>query len=273
MLRTEHRLVRQWLADFDRLATVIDDTEVAELRREVQAHLTESIPADASDDDAALVLLDFGSPADVLGTLARPRRSGGTRRRRGAVLALVAAGVLLIAAIGAVWAFSRPAATSGGLPADGWHNPVRLHPAEGPDRTTSGRAYAEYLATQKGLRPLPAGAVWPEGVPVGLDAGPTDSRTGVMQSGAGDVVAHYTWVCAWEAEMIHASGVKDDRRLVAADRELARFFAGDFARQVSPDGAWKQAAYDPTRLDDFSGMRNDLPPTCTSAGIYNVTAR
>lgn len=117
--------------------------------------------------------------------------------------------------------------------------------------------------------PLPGGAEYPDGVPEGLDSGST--ATGVLQSGAGATIAHFTWLCAWEAEYLTATDAENAQRQVAAETMLAQW--PSLSPVDDPEGGWARNVLEPLSFGDWSGLQSDFPQTCAQAGILNVNAR
>jgi DNA-binding FrmR family transcriptional regulator len=64
---TDHRLVTQYLRQFDAAAGSLSNARRAVLREEIANHLRELVQPDLSDADASAALSSFGSPADILG--------------------------------------------------------------------------------------------------------------------------------------------------------------------------------------------------------------
>jgi hypothetical protein len=263
----DHPLVEDYLTRFDRAASVVPTGRRLALRREIEAHLRDAIPRESSDEDAALTLHEFGSPDEIVaqemeGADAEPLVSGRSRRR---VLVVGAVVFVLIALVLAVVLPVSQLASQASEP----FNVVSAHP-RGVDRITEGRAYEEYQAAQSELPPLPRGAEWPEGLMAGLNAGPTEDGSGIMEACAGAVTAQFTWLCAWESEYISAEDHAADARLVTALATLEDFASSDFAQTWSPD--WRDVVVGPLRLDDSSMLRAGFADVCLQAGITDVAA-
>ena len=250
---TEHRLVREYLSKFDRAAGGLPRARRAELREEIAAHLRDSIPADLPDGAAAMVIADFGPPEEIVGQ--EPMRD--VRRDRRPVIVIGAVAVIAVAILIAAIALRPEPITS----------KVNAHP-EGPERVTTGIAYAEYKAEIASLEPLPRGATYPIGIPTGLDSGPVDpalAENGVMGSGGGRWIARMTWLCAWELEYFTAFKAEDLDRRVAAEAALDRYGKADYA-----DPVWAEAVLGPMHFGDIRGVGNDVRVSCASAYIFNV---
>lgn len=271
----EHPHVTAYLREFDRAAAQLTSSRRFELREEIANHLRESIPPSLSPAEAAAMIAAFGSPAEVLGHEDIPDQSGtGSRAPRRRYLVLGAA-VIVVAGLVIALLFWQPTAlfvaeTEPGAnqSAEGPASVVNEDPT-GPDRVAEGTAYFEYLAAIEAIpEPLPNGAAYPSGVPAGLDFGPSDD--GVLQSGAGATLAHFTWLCAWEAEYLSAASEDDAERQVTAEAMLAQWPSYGFVSD--PDGGWATNVLEPLSFGDVAGLQKDLPQTCSQAGITNVTA-
>lgn len=274
----EHPTVTAYLREFDAAATSLTAPRRLELREEIASHLHETIPPSSSQANATAAIAAFGSPAEILGQEGIPDDGSSSadpadKSRSGVRMALGAV-VIVAAAISAAF-FLWP-----GSPADTGVGPDPTQPdvdpsfvvnetPEGPVRVTEGTAYFEYLAAIETMpEPLPSAAAYPTGVPDGLELGATDD--GVLQSGAGATVAHFTWLCAWEAEYLGAAGDDDAERLVAAEAMLTQWPSYDFVSD--PDGGWAANVLEPLSFGDTTGLQKDFPQTCAQAGILNVTA-
>ncbi|CAO1653898.1 DUF1707 domain-containing protein [Salinibacterium sp. NYA9b] len=270
----EHPLVTSYLSDFDDLAAPLSSARRLELREEIASHLRESIPVAVSNADAAAVIAAFGSPAEILGDegipgQGRPASRSSLKRRQRVLIAaaIVIAGLVLAIYL---WFPGPQPAISPQAPqsSEGPASVVNEDPT-GPARVTEGTAYFEYLAAIEAMpETLPSGAAYPAGVPEGLDSGQTDG--GVVQSGLGATVAHFTWLCAWEAEYLTAADDEDAERLVAAEAMLTQWPSYDFVSD--PDGGWAANVLEPLSFGDTAGLQRDFPQTCAQAGILNVTA-
>lgn len=106
--------------------------------------------------------------------------------------------------------------------------------------------------------------------PEGLDVGVVEGG-GLLQAGSGKNLAHFTYLCAWEAEYISAEQASDAGRLTSALSTLENFADGAFMSAVSPDGGWKLNVINPLTYANSSGLRHDFPGTCHGAGILNVS--
>jgi len=256
-MSTLHPQVEEYLARFDVASLVVPQPRRDELRAEIEGHLRDAVPVDASDRDAATAISDFGTPVEIIrheaSVVVTPRRP----RRRLIVAAIAIPLALAIAVIAFVLV-----RTVGVEPSI-----VTQHPV-GVDRVDEGQAYEEYLAGIAKLPPLPEGADYPSGVPVGLDAGPVDAGPGaIMESGAGYTIAHFTWLCAWETEYVTAFDGGDARRIVAAEAALKKFPETAFYEDWDSDGAWYKVVVLPIALGDSSGAKADRFESCFQAGI------
>lgn len=263
----DHPLVAEWLRRFDRAARDIPSPRREALRSELTDHLLEAIdPVD--DATAAAALTDLGDPEAIVAseraaaddvTIEPRRRLPRWRLMFGAVVIIVVAVMLaaVIPALLGIRVFAAPDV-----------NVVTQHPA-GAERVTEGTGYQEYLIEQRSLPPLPAGSSWPEGVPEGMDSGPT-ADGGVGEAGAGTVTAQFTWFCAWEYEYYLAHQAKSDVRIVTALGQLTWWSTTDFWTQADPSGSWAQNVLSRLRFDDISTLTQDLPQTCMQAGITGV---
>ncbi|QAV70432.1 hypothetical protein ESZ53_08250 [Salinibacterium sp. UTAS2018] len=270
----EHPLVTAYLREFDVSSAPLPAPRRLELREEIANHLRETVPPESSDLEAMHSIAAFGSPAEILGQEGVTERAGEpqTPPRR---TALVLGALVIVAAGLAAWMFLSPSALLGEgpdgeptQPAAGPASVVNENPT-GPERVTEGTAYFEYLAAIEAMpEPLPAGAAYPTGVPAGLDSGQTDD--GLLQSGAGATVAHFSWLCAWEAEYLNAAAADDAERQVAAETMLTQWPSYGFVADL--DGGWATSVLEPLSFGDVAGLQKDLPQTCSQAGILNVTA-
>ena len=273
----DHPFVAQFLRQFDAAAVSLTTERRAELREEIAAHLRELVQADMPDTDATAALSRFGSPAEILGQeldgspsdKTSPGRLRSVHRTVLILVSAVTAAILLIVLL--TWLFIEPVSVSSSSPtgtAEEITSVVNATP-NGPARVTTGTGYFEYQAAIDAMEnPLPAGAAYPNGVPKGLDSG--SSSAGTMQSGAGSVVAHYTWLCAWESEYLTSMAEEDAQRQVAAEAMLTRWSTSEFYIASDPNRGWVASVLDPVRVGDFSGVARDQPESCSQAGIVNV---
>ena len=270
---TDHRLVTQYLRQFDAAAGSLTNARRAILREEIANHLRELVQPDLSDADASAALSSFGSPADILGQeldvppslAASQRRQRRVRRTVAIVVSAVAAAILLIVLLPLLFVVA-PVPVAG---PDGEVTSVVNANPQGPARVTTGTGYFEYQAAIEAMEdPLPAGAAYPAGVPEGLDSG--TSSTGVMQSGAGYVVAQYTWLCAWESEYLTAMAQEATGRQVAAEAMLTTWSTSEFYTTTDPNRGWVTSVLEPVWFGDSSGVVRDQPQSCSQAGIINV---
>ncbi|MBH0008250.1 hypothetical protein [Salinibacterium sp. SWN1162] len=271
----EHPLVTAYLREFDVSSAPLPAPRRLELREEIANHLRETVPPESSDLEAMHSIAAFGSPAEILGQEGVTDRAGATADPQQRRTALVLGAVVIAAAgLAAGMFFWPPTPTGSGTdsepqqPAAGPTSVVNETPT-GPERVTDGTAYFEYLAAIETMpEPLPAGAAYPTGVPAGLNSGQTDD--GLLQSGAGETVAHFTWLCAWEAEDLSAAAADDAERQVEAEAMLTQWPSYGFV--VDPDDGWATNVLEPLSFGDVAGLQQDFPQTCAQAGILNVTA-
>lgn len=270
----EHPLVTSYLSKFDDLAASLPSVRRLELREEIASHLRESIPAELSNAEAAAVIAAFGSPAEILGHEGIPNQGRTTSRSslKRRQLVLIAAAIVIAGLVLAIflWFPGPQSAISPQAPqsSEGPTSVVNEDPT-GPARVTEGTAYFEYLAAIEAMpEPLPNGAAYPAGVPEGLDSGQSDD--GVVQSGLGAPVAHFTWLCAWEAEYLSATSEDDAERQVTAEAMLAQW--PSYGYVSDPDAGWASNVLEPLSFGDAAGLQKDFPQTCAQAGILNVTA-
>ena len=189
---------------------------------DVAAHLRETVPPNATDDHARRLLAEFGEP-EALAAEAFGAPGGASSRRKRTHLRI--GGVLL--AVGAVVAMLivnayQPLARVGtedaraaGTDVGATESVVTLHPS-GPSRTAEGRTYVEYVRSIETLPPLPPNSQYPEGVP----AGPEPTEPVMTETGAGTVIAAFTWLCAWESEYVNARDVQAYDRVLVAEQAL-----------------------------------------------------
>lgn len=268
---TLHPRVREYLRRFDAEAQGIPAGRRLSLREEIEAHLRDVIATDSTDAAATAAISEFGSPAEIIGQeLDNPTRlTPGSRRRRWrrplAIVGVLAAVALVIplgiALVGKITAGSNPGPPS-----------VVNEAPEGLPRVTEGQAYFEYLAAIEEMEyPLPAGAEYPNGVPEGLDAGPVAGPPpGVMESGAGFHLAHFTWLCAWESDYLAAFEAKDFKRQVKAESMLNAWTETEWYSEWDPARSWVTVVINPMKVGDPSGLKRDRTDTCAQAGIFNV---
>lgn len=274
---TDHPYVAEYLLRFDEAAASLATTRRLMLREEIAEHLRDVIDASASEGEAAAAIAQFGSPAEVLAqeldndpSPVAPRvRSRWTWWTIGAAIILVFL-VASIPILGSIRGETAPEPAT--PPLSG--NPVTEKP-EGPERVTTGPAYFEYLAAIERMdHPLPDGVNYPLGVPEGLDAGPTSDGEGTMQSGAGTVIAHFSWLCAWESEYLLAVDAADDRRQVDAEAMISSWAESEFyAAMGDTERSWVKNVVDPMQFNNPTGVKADRTQTCAQAGIFNVGSR
>jgi len=270
----EHPHVTAYLREFDEEAASLTASRRLELGEEISSHLRESIPISLSNAEAAAVIAAFGSPAEILGHEGIPHqgRTGSRSSLKRRNLVLIAAAVVVAGLVLALL-FWFPRSPSGIAPeaSQSGESPTSVVNANptGPARVSDGTAYFEYLAAIEAMsKPLPSDAAYPEGVPEGVDSGQSDD--GVVQSGLGANLAHFTWLCAWEAEYLSAASEDDAELQVTAEAMLAQWPSYGFVSD--PDGGWATNVLEPLSFGDVAGVQKDLPQTCSQAGITNVTA-
>lgn len=270
MIDKFHPLVVEYLRRFDAEAVAIPPGRRASLREQVESHLRDAIAVDSADSDAAAAIAEFGSPAEIIAQeLDDATPSAGNRRRprtRSLVIACLVAVVALAIPVGITLIGQYHAESNPGPPS------IVNEAAEGPTRVTQGQAYFEFLAAIEAMEyPLPPGASYPDGVPEGFDVGPgTGMPGGVLESGMGNHVAHFTWMCAWETEYLAAFDEKDYMRLVKAESMLTAWTDTEWHRELDSGGGWATNVLGPLKVGDPSGVTRDLAGTCARAGIFNV---
>ena len=273
---TEHPFVTAYLSEFDGVTTTLAAARRLELREEIAGHLREAIPPSLSKLEAAAVIADFGSPAEIVDQ-ELPRvhgleQSKPSRTTLYVVVAAVVVAAIVMVLVAVALAFAPPhkieEAPIGAGGADAATSVVNKAPI-GPARIQKGTGYFEYLAAIKAMSdPLPAGAEYPDGVPNGLDSGPSSGA--VLETGAGANVAHFTWLCAWEAEYLTAVSSNNAQRQVNAEAMLTKW--PGFGYVDDPASGWTQNVLTPMRFGDTSGVKTDFPQTCSQAAILNVNA-
>lgn len=262
-MAVEHPRVVRYLHEFDSAAEGLPLPRRRALRREIRSHLVEAVPVGLSDDDADRRIADFG-PAEAIVeqervgvVVASDPNSRGLSRRSVRLVVGVGSGVLVLTIAAVLILVSTRSAPVTSI--------VNAHPA-GVARTTSGDAYFDYIDTIKAMKkPLPPGAVYPAGVQKGLNSGST--KDGLMEFGAGSVTAHFTWLCAWEAEYLDAVKAKSTQRKVAAERMLIWWGDSAWWHSADPDHGWNLNVIDPMKMGDSSGVRSDEQESCAQAGI------
>lgn len=275
MSSTDHPFVAEYLARFEAESSGIREPRRSVLREEIAAHLRDAIPVSASDAEAAAVIASFGSPAEIIGQeLDEPRPEPRGRSRR--IVMVVGTAVIALALLAVPLWLWRPGMPPQRLPETSLPTPsptagasVVTEMPEGPERITTGTGYYEYLAAIEAMEyPLPEGAAYPLGVPVGLNEG--ENPSGILETGAGAVVANFTWLCAWEAEYLDAVDSGDDRRQVEAESMITAWSTSDFFRTISGGDGWVKSVVNPMKFGKSSGVKSDFPSTCAQASIFNV---
>lgn len=273
---TDHPFVTAYLGEFDEVTVSLPPVRRLELREEIAGHLREAIPSSVSNVQAAAVIADFGSPAEIVGQELSGsdglQRTKPSRTIRNTIIAAVIGAIVVVALVVMAFAFGPPrntdeppTVTAG---ADSRTSVVNKTPT-GPERIQEGTGYFEYLAAIKAMSdPLPAGAEYPDGVPNGLDSGPSNGA--VLETGAGANVAHFTWLCAWEGEYLTAVSSNDAQRQVSAEAMLTKW--PQFGYVGDPSGGWTQNVLTLMSFGDASGVKLDFPQTCAQAAILNVNA-
>jgi hypothetical protein len=264
---SEHPRVEAFLRAFATESAHLPVARRRALRAEVAAHLHEVVPPDATDDEARLALLEFGTPQEVVAQEGVSAPVRGVSRWLFVAIAAVA-----VAAVAVVITVTRPSALSAGVPAPSTtvhDSVVSAHP-HGAERETEGQAFHEY-ASEAGLLPeLPPGAEWPVGVQAGLSEGLVADGSGVMEGGGGAWSARYTWLCAWEWEYLNATTVDDAERKTAAIEAFEFWIDSDFWSAVDPEGWWGEsmmASLEEKRLRTF---KTYFAQNCMQAGILGV---
>lgn len=258
----EHPRIREYLHRFDEVASALPLPRRRSLRQEIRSHLVEAIPSTLPDADAEQKIRAFGPPEDIVGQEIadgppRPSRAAPKVRRSRPLLVVIAAGLVVVAAAvtGIVLTTTSPTETS----------IVNANP-KGVPRVTTGDAYFDYLDTIKTIKqPLPPGATYPVGVPAGLNSGPV--KGGAVEFGLGSDAAHFTWLCAWEADYLTDVKDKNVQRRVVAERMLTWWATSPWWKIVDPDHVWAQNVVGPMRFGDSSGVRSDVGDSCMQAGI------
>lgn len=264
--------IQDYLAHFDALAGVLPLPRRRALRAEIEQHLLDALTPNSSEADATLAILEFGSPEEIIEQEleAHQRTDGTTLTRRTARVTVAALALIVIGAL-ATGIFALTGSPSRASNAGPHYGSSVVAIPKGPERTSKGRAFGEYTLTIETLPELPADAEWPTGIPVGLDAGAT-SDGGLMQAGGGAVIAQFTWLCAWEEEMLAAHQADDGQAVAVAAAAIEDWLTTDFALIWSPDGGWRHNVFAPTEFDDFTAMKRDYIGICNQAGIYNASS-
>ncbi|WP_250445928.1 hypothetical protein [Actinotalea sp. C106] len=287
----DHPLVTDYLRRLERASSGVPRGRRRALLEDVGEHLREVVPTGASDEQARRAIEDFGAP-EHLADEAFGRREPDPQREDGVgakhplaprVLSLAATVALLAGGVLATHALTRASDDEPDVHAegastvnasDGDAGTASFVTAEprGEPRTQEGRAYAEYQVAIADLpHPLPPGAVYPAGVPEGLDGGVHEDA--VMEVGAGATTAHFTWLCAWEVEYLTAFYADDHPRVLVAEDMLRAF--PDVVPPSWTDTAtvWAPMVTGPLDFADPSGVEKDVRGTCMQAGIYPVEVR
>ena len=264
---SEHARVEEFLRSFDVAATKLPIARRRLLRAEIAAHLHEVVSPEATDDEARLALLEFGTPVEIV---AQEGVTAPVKARSRWMLVAVAA--LAVAAVVAVVIVNRPSApTTEEQPvtAATYDSVVRANP-EGFERETEGDAFRAYASEAGQLPALPPGAEWPAGVQAGLNEGLTPDGSGVMEGGAGVWQARYIWLCAWEWEYLNASTLDDTARKATAIEAFDVWISSDFWADVDPDGAWGRSLFRAMEERSLRDFKIDFTDTCMKAGILGV---
>ena len=266
MPKHEHPLVTEFLLSFDRAAANIPMERRGALRAEIASHLRDQIAEDATEQEAKVAILEFGTPSEIV---AQELGVVPPARRPRLMLAVGAASALVVAAVVAgLLLFTQPVPQEKKT-LQPFNSVVSAHP-EGSDRVVEGTAFAEYVGAAGELPPLPPTAEWPVGVPAGLDSGLVPDTSGVLEAGGGRWVARFTWLCAWEGEYLAAEKVHDRSRISAAYDSLEYWTRLPFQAKTDPSGGWRTNIVDPLKADDATGLKADFPNTCMQAGIVDV---
>lgn len=133
-----------------------------------------------------------------------------------------------------------------------------------PDGYLGGEAMEEqYESTIDAFPyPLPEGYEFPHSLPDEVLEGVGEG------SGVPEGHAYFYWLCAWEADYLRAFDARDDDGQTAAVAMIEKFPQTPFAQQYfqDPDNAWYQNVVGPAKLDDPTGVRNDITG-CSGFGI------
>jgi hypothetical protein len=260
-----HPFVERYLREFDSAASALPLPRHRSLRKEIRAHLSEAIPVALDDDEARRRIVEFGSPDSIVEqelSSAIPEANPRRRKRGLPLRAIVVAGLiaaLLVAA--SILAPMIASFTAASAPT----SIVNAHPTGGK-RVTSGDAYYDYLDTITSIKqPLPPGAVYPVGVPVGLNSGV--HIDGDTEFGAGADAAHFTWLCAWESEYLADLKNKNVEGRVNAEHMLEWWGNSAWEHAADPSREWNENVILPLRLGVTSGLRTDINDSCLQAGI------
>lgn len=285
-----HRLVAEYLAEFDRRATVLPIERRLVLRESIVEHLTEVVPPHMAERDALRLIREFGSPEEILAQevdelevpIAASDRSGRRRSRAWWVIAVIAGVGLVGISIMFGWrllvpspAETAPGADPGlGDSCDLRACVVRPEP-NGPVRVTADgqsedvqRTFYEYQAAIDAIEhPLPSGAAWPIGVPANV----AGNGSGIVEAGAGQVIADYTWLCASEGAYLDAATAGDEQAMLTARRALESWTGSSTFASLGDTGAgWVERVLTPLDFRDLTGLEADFPNSCAQAGIVNV---
>lgn len=285
-----HRLVAEYLAEFDRRAVVLPIERRLVLRESIVEHLTELVPPQMADHDALRLIREFGSPEEILTQevdelgvpIAASDRSGRRRNRAWWVIAAIAGvGLAGVATILGLQLFSPSTADTApsASPAAGESCDLRacvVRPEpNGPVRVTADgqsedvqRTFYEYQAAIDAIEhPLPSGAAWPIGVPANV----AGNGSGIAQAGAGQIIADFTWLCAWEGAYLDAATAGDEQAMITARQALESWTGSSTFASLGDTGAdWVQRVLTPLDFRDLTGVESDFPNSCAQAGIVNV---
>ena len=272
MSAVEHPRVREYLGEFDAAATGLALPRRRALRQEIRSHLIEAIPAGLPDEDAVRKIAEFGPVASILeqeqdSSLEQEQdpppasTSGVAATRHGWSRWGLRAIVIGVPVIAAAIILTIVLASIGSAPT----SIVNAHP-RGVARVTSGDAYFDYLDATKAIgKPLPPGASYPAGVPVGLNQGAT--AAGVQEFGGGSDVAHFTWLCAWETDYLHDVKTRDVASRVTDERMLTWWGESAWWSKADPDHGWNSNVVAPMRMGNSAGVSADVSDSCQNAGI------
>ncbi|NTW42277.1 MAG: hypothetical protein HGA44_20785, partial [Cellulomonadaceae bacterium] len=201
---TDHPLVTDYLRRLERAAAHAPSDGRDILLEEVAAHLRATVPLNETDEKARQLLAAFGSPGDLVteafGMAPMPDRTIREHRRLrwSGAAALVVAVAALVITLAIPTAKTNKSATTGGAPTDHTSEAasVAVPLLQAGPRTTEGCIYAEHAREMDSLPALPAGARYPDCVPVQ----PEPTEPVVAETGIGAVIADFTWLCIWESE-------------------------------------------------------------------------
>jgi hypothetical protein len=112
---------------------------------------------------------------------------------------------------------------------------------------------------------------FPQKLPPGIQY-PSQPPSSVLQpdvqaqDGVGASFVAFYWLCAWEANYLHAFSSNDEKQEHTALASLSKWPTIPFYQEhiVDPTNAWEANVLDPAKLGDPSGVKEDF----TSCGAY-----